>query len=142
MSHPSVAVAVAAMILLSPLLAASPVQAAQPAWRSPAAGSPERKQIMDAMRPPFEKSLGAKVIFKVKQLRVTDRHAFVSVEPLKPDGRPHRIVVDAPMDAYGEAILQRRGTGWTVLEWNMGATDVWYCELTARGVPKSILPNC
>jgi hypothetical protein len=139
---PLAAAAVAAAIISALPLVATPAWAAQPAWRSPAAGSPERKQIVDAMRPPFEKALGAKVIFKVKQLRVTDRHAFVSVEPLKPDGRPHRIVVDAPMDAYGEAILQRRGTGWTVLEWNMGATDVWYCELTARGVPKSILPYC
>jgi murein DD-endopeptidase MepM/ murein hydrolase activator NlpD len=117
-------------------------QAAETVWRSPGAGSPERKQIMDAMRPPFEKALAGKVVFKVNELRVTATHAFASVAPLRPDGRPHRIMVDAPMDAYGEAILQRRGTGWTVVDWNIGATDVWYCQLTARGVPKSILPYC
>ena len=100
---------------------------------TPAAGSEERKAIMDALREPFERDLEQEVIFKVDMLRVSEDWAVVRVTPQKPGGgkidyrRTHyREQVEAEMfDPSGEALLQMDGgpDSWKVVKWRFGQTD-------------------
>jgi hypothetical protein len=53
---------------------------------TPASGSPERKAIMDGLRPTFERVFGKPVEFKVSSLRVASGFAWVVVHPQRPDG--------------------------------------------------------
>jgi hypothetical protein len=55
---------------------------------TPAPGSPERKAILDDVRPAFEKLFGAPIEFQVKTLRVADGFAWATLHPQRPDGEP------------------------------------------------------
>lgn len=115
---------------------------------TPAAGSEERKAIMDALRVPAEKDLGRKVIFRVDHLRVASNWAFARVVPLLPNGgeidysrTKYRTQLDeGAFDAEAECLLRREGGGWVVLEWRFGATDtetqIW---VEKYRIPKSLL---
>lgn len=121
--------------------AASPI-------RTPAAGSPERKAIMDALREPVQTDLRQPVIFKVKALRVTDEWAFLDGQPLRPDGSQ----VDYRKTRYQEriregffengisALLRKRQGQWQVVTYSIGHTDliygIWDQEF---GAPRAIL---
>jgi hypothetical protein len=54
---------------------------------TPQPGTPERKAIMDALRPSFEALFGPPIEFKVSDLRVAAGFAWVSVHPQRPGGR-------------------------------------------------------
>ena len=54
---------------------------------TPPPGSPERKAIMDGLRPTFEKAFGKPVEFKVESLRVAAGFAWVEVHPQRPNGK-------------------------------------------------------
>lgn len=71
--------------------AVTPNPAAQPQTSTPPPGSPERRAIMDAMRPQAEQMVGQPVIFRVISLNVIRRdgvQAWAVVQPLDPQGRP------------------------------------------------------
>jgi hypothetical protein len=55
---------------------------------TPQPGSPERKAILDGLRPAFEKAFGKPVEFKVSSLRVAAGFAWVVVHPQRPNGVP------------------------------------------------------
>ncbi len=115
---------------------------------TPAAGSEERKAIMDALRVPAEKDLGRKVIFRVDHLRVAGNWAFARVVPLLPNGgeidysrtKYRTQLEEGAFDAEAECLLRRDGDEWTVLEWRFGATDtetqIW---VEKYRIPKSLL---
>lgn len=126
-----------------------------PAWsasaqkaHTPAAGTEERQAIMDGLREPVEKDLKQRVIFKVDRLRVAGNWAYARVSPLRPDGSAinfrqtrYRVAMEEGMfDPQGEALLKYDGTGWKVLEWVFGSTDVPSVDWpdTYR-LPKSLL---
>lgn len=98
---------------------------------TPAAGTPVRKAIMDALRVPAERDLGQPVIFKVQHLRVGGGWAFARVEPLQPNGRAIDYSrtkyaeddAEGVFDGEGEALLRGSGQDWEVVEWRFGATD-------------------
>lgn len=98
---------------------------------TPAAGTPERKAIMDALRVPVEADLRQKVIFKVQHLRIVGQWALARVVPLRPDGgdinysktRYREDMEEGAFDGEGEALLRRDGDGWRLLEWRFGASD-------------------
>ncbi|MEP6956437.1 MAG: hypothetical protein ABI883_06395 [Chthoniobacterales bacterium] len=98
---------------------------------TPAAGSTERKAIMDALRVPCERDLNRKVIFRVDHLRVAGDLAFARVVPLQPNGNEidykrtkyREELEEGAFDGEGEALLRRQGGEWRVLEWRFGATD-------------------
>ena len=115
---------------------------------TPAAGSEERKAIMDALRVPAEKDLGRKVIFRVDHLRVAGNWAFARVVPLLPGGgeidysrtKYRTQMEEGAFDAEAECLLRREGDGWKVLEWRFGASDtetpIWAEKYR---IPKSLL---
>lgn len=99
--------------------------------RTLAAGSSERKAVMDALRGPARQDLNQPVIFKVGQLKVAGDWAFARVVPLQPNGKPidysktkyREVAEQGVFDAEGEALLKRTNGGWSVVEWRFGATD-------------------
>lgn len=110
---------------------------AQDKVASPAQGTPERKAILDGLRPKLEAELKAELVFVVSDIRASADWAFVMAQPQRKDGKK----LDGKK-IYGEhwehmdgltltAVLRKKANQWTVLEHHVGATDVWwgqYCE--------------
>ena len=124
--------------LLLPVLllvsAAAATARAQDGTTTPAAGSPERKAIADALRAPVERELKQKVVFKVDHLKLKDGWAFLRGVPQKPDGgevdynsTPYRQrVKDGVFDDGIVALLRKKAGKWQVVKYVIGATDVPY----------------
>ena len=95
----------------------------------------ERKAVFDALRPAVEARLGPDVEFVVAHLRIEGGWAFVIADPQRKGGRP----IDGwaifgehfdNMDGLRtEAVLKRTKGRWRVVDWGIGATDVWYCDV-------------
>jgi hypothetical protein len=108
----------------------------------PAPNSPQRRALMDALRPRIERVLGAPVEFVVTQAAVRDGWALVIAEPQRPgggriDGRryfPHDF--DNMDGLTVTAILRFRAGRWAVVDHGIGATDVWYCGM--NGPPRAL----
>ena len=98
---------------------------------TPAAGSPERKAIMDVLRVPVEADLRQKVVFKVQHLRIVGPWALARVVPIRPNGsdidysrtKYRDDLEEGAFDGEGEALLRNDGGGWRLLEWRFGASD-------------------
>ena len=106
---------------LPPKIARSDVMTPQP-------GSPERKAILDALRPTFEALLGAPIEFRVSSLRVAAGFAWVVVHPQRPNGTPiskeqwSAGVGPCEQDratAVAQFWMRKRGDGWKV-GWSNG----------------------
>ena len=95
----------------------------------------ERKAVLDTLRPAVEARLGPNVEFVVAHLRIEDGWAFVIADPRRKGGKP----IDGwaifgehfdNMDGLRtEAVLKRTKGRWRVVDWGIGATDVWYCDI-------------
>jgi hypothetical protein len=115
---------VAACCLCTPLAA-----------RTPAAGSAERKAILDALRPSVEARIGPNVEFVVSILNVEGNWAFVHAEPRRKggkqiDGRAYFPHEWDDMDGItSTAILRYQNKRWNLVESAIGATDAWYCGM-------------
>ena len=135
-------------------LAASLALAAQAQDKliSPGQGTPERKAILDGVRPVVEQKLKGEVVFAVNDIRAYKNWAFVMADPQRKDGKRFDIVklfgkeTSQMMDGLKvTAVLQRRGADWVLVEHMIGATDVWwtsYCDDKTRKVPKEVLGVC
>jgi hypothetical protein len=119
---------------------------AQDKVTSPAQGTPERKAILDTLRPTLEAELKAELVFVVSDIRASADWAFVMAQPQRKDGKKLN-----GKNIYGEhwehmdgltltAVLRKKTNRWTLLEYQVGSTDVWwqqYCDqksMTARQV--------
>jgi hypothetical protein len=120
------------------------------AVRSPAAGSAERKALMDLLRSKVEPDIGFPVVFVVETLNISGDWAFAVVEPQRPDGRAieireTKLTRARPIDVIDglrtEAVFRREGGAWKLKEYAIGATDVWY-EGYCRTAPKGLIPVC
>ncbi len=115
---------------------------------TPAAGTPEREAIMDALRVSAKKDLGRVVIFRVDRLRIAEGWAFARVAPTLPNGdeidyskTKYREQVElGAFDPQAEALLRYEGGEWKVLDYRFGATDLESPVWAERyRFPKSIL---
>lgn len=106
----------------------------------PPPGSDLRKSILGALRPSIEKRLGAGVEFRVTLIRVQHDWAFVVADPQRRGGKPidgHEIFGEdfSNMDRLRvDAMLRKQSGRWVVVEYAIGATDVWHCDVG----PKSL----
>ena len=95
----------------------------------------ERKAVLDALRPAVETKLGPNVEFVVQVIRVEDGWAFVMVDPQHKGGKSidgNRIFGEHFDNMDGlrvEAVLQLKRGRWEVVDYGIGATDVWYCDV-------------
>jgi len=96
-------------------------------------GSPERKAILDGLRPNFETTFGKPILFRVSDLRVAAGFAWVIVHPQRPNGvqiskeRWDAAVGFCEQDlatVIAEFWMRKRHDGWKV-GWSNGfcATD-------------------
>lgn len=110
--------------------------AGQERAQTPGPGSAERKAILDALRVPVEKRLKRKVVFKVDALKVLGGWAFVRGVPQQPGGKamdyggtPYaQQVRDGAFDDGFSALLRQRAGKWSVVTYNIGATDVVWAD--------------
>jgi hypothetical protein len=100
---------------------------------TPQPGTPERKAIMDALRPRYEAVFGKPVVFKVETLRVASGFAFAVVHPQRPSGAPieERTWVRAlgkdcahnPRSATHEYWMRKRNNAWVIERMNHMCAD-------------------
>lgn len=138
-----------ALALAATLFAAAPsasVAQGVNATAAPAAGSPQRRAILDALRPPIERRLGGPVEFIVRTIRVRGGWALVVADPQRPgggriDGRRYFSADDwEVMDGLTvNGILRFSGGGWRLVDHAIGPTDVWYCGVDG---PPASLTGC
>lgn len=140
-------------VTLIPQLQAKSVST-QATIRTAPAGSAERKQIMDAIRPHIEKDFGKPVEFVVRGLNISGGYAVALLDAQRPGGRridisrtplaaaQRRAGSDDPMIdcCHAEAILRLVKGRWQVVEAAAGSTDVWYepwCRRLRAGMCES-----
>jgi hypothetical protein len=134
-------------VLVLLMLAVVPVGAQGGKPTTPAAGSAERKAIMDALRVPVEKKLKQKVIFKVNHLKVLNGWAHLRGQPLQPNSKPinyrgtewQEAIENGAFDDGVYALLRKKSGKWKVVTFNIGATDVvWDTWDEDYGAPLAI----
>jgi hypothetical protein len=137
----------AALFTLALALLSAPAARGQGPARTPAAGSAERKAILDALRAPVEKELKRKVVFKVDGLKAQGGWAFVRGVPQQPGGRamdyrgtPYEEAIrEGIFDDWFCALLRRERGRWRVVTYNIGATDVVYSNWPEQhGAPRAL----
>jgi hypothetical protein len=95
----------------------------------------ERKAVLDALRPAVESKLGPNVEFVVQVIRVEDGWAFVMADPQRKGGKAidGRQVFGEDFDNLDglrvDAVLKLQNGRWEVVDYGIGATDVWYCDV-------------
>ena len=112
------------------------VPAAAQAVVSPPKGAPLRAEVLNALRPTVEKETGGRVLFAVHALNVMGEWAYVSGEPLRPNGEKvdwrktkYRRAFEADMfSGLVLALLRKQGDGWKLTELAVGPTDVAWIE--------------
>ncbi|HEV7587556.1 MAG TPA: hypothetical protein VGO40_05450 [Longimicrobium sp.] len=134
---------------LALVLALSAGQAQAQRVHTPAAGTPERRLLMDALRLRMQRELNRPMIFEVRQLRVLGGWAFAEVVPKKPDGSAfdyrgtpmEQRRRDGVLDEASVALLRRVGGTWRVVRLAIGPTDVaWWGWEKETGAPRAVLP--
>ncbi len=132
-----------AAFALSAALPAAPAQAQIRNGGTPVpAGSPMRRAILDAVRPPIERALRGPVEFVVQTIRVQSGWALVIADPQRPGGgaidASRYFPNEQEMDGLTvNAILRLRNGRWVLVDHAIGPTDVWYCD-PALGAPRSL----
>ncbi|BBF69660.1 hypothetical protein [Sphingomonas bisphenolicum] len=130
---------IATMMVMAALARASDIGVADP----------QRRVLLDALRPAIERDLGQKVQFVVRTLRRQDRWAFAHVVPQTRAGgaidfrktrhaeRVREGIFDGP-DVY--ALLEQKDGRWMVREFVVGPTDVAYAAWPDEfGAPAGLL---
>lgn len=129
----------AILVVATAPVAAFPIQPQRGAnaTAAPAPGTPQRRAILDALRPAVEAELGP-TEFVVNRISVRRGWAFVLAQPQRPGGA--RIRIPEHLREQYEigglevtAVLQFRYSRWNLVRHSIGATDVWYCGLFPRG---------
>ena len=103
---------------------------------------PERKAVLEALRPKVEAKLGPNVEFVVQVIRVENGWAFVMADPRRWGGKTidgERIFGEDFENMDGlrvDAVLHKRNGRWAVADYAFGATDVWYCDVGPKSLKR------
>lgn len=117
-------------------------------YSTPKPGDPLRSEVLDALRPRVENEVGQEVLFKIDQLRVSPRFAFLTAQPLTKSQEPidysktkfANSVREGLFDDWLCALLEKKDGEWKVLACEIGATDVPFVPWPeAFGVPREII---
>ncbi len=125
-------------LIAAAVLAFSATTVLAAAFSSPGAGTPQRKAILDALRPRIERDLGVPVQFVVEEIRVGGGWAFVRVTPQRKGGGAIRNRDPEADGVHTEAFLQLSGGRWTVKDYGIGSTDVWWISWCGK-VPAGLM---
>ncbi len=121
----------------------APAQPGASANAPPAAGSAQRRAILDALRPAVERRFGPPVEFVVHSIQVRGGWGVVMAHPQRPGGQRIDAARYFPandlefMDGITvTAVLRFERGRWRLVDHAIGATDVWYCD--GRTMPPAI----
>jgi hypothetical protein len=133
--------AVAAAIVLTVGAARSAQCQARP--YSPARGSVERQQIMEAFRAPISRALRRTVVFNDVRLRVQNGWAFIWAVPRSPDGQQvldldNPDCVNCTDNVVG--LLRWRGNQWMVVNYELMPGELPYAWERQYPAPRGIFP--
>ena len=114
---------------------------------SPARGSAQRAEILNALRPSVESETGGPVQFVVGDINVMGDWAYVNAMPQRPGGGPidwratkYREPFEA--DAFSGvvlALLRRQSGRWSIAGLYVGPTDVaWYNWIEKFKLPEEL----
>ncbi len=141
------------MIRLLAALALILIAYAAPAqdYYEPARGTQLRADLMSAIRPHIEWSLGAPVEFVVEDLRVSGDLAFASLWAQRPGGgaidmartpmardRGYDLMNDQPSI---QVLYRKSGNIWVAVQHEIAATDVWYSWGPICAVWRPVIPE-
>lgn len=112
---------------------------------SPAPGSVDRKEILDAIRPRAESQLGRPVEFVVTEMKMQDGWAFAILTAQRPGGKS--IPISETIFSPGEldtftifALLEDSSSGWNLMEYDLDPKEptpmVWREKY---GLPSTLL---
>jgi len=108
----------------------------------PKPGSPERKGIMDAMRPPVSKYVGKEVKFTGKP-EVSGEWAKYWGKAEAADGKPPKgdVAIEMQYDLF--ALLHKIDGKWKVVSWGYSSDISSYMEARAKfpEAPKELMPE-
>lgn len=76
----------------------------------PPAGSPERKAVLDGVRPTIERDIGRPVKIVVRAMRVNEKYAWIYYSLVSPDGSPLSGL--RASDATGAIFAEKRDGQW------------------------------
>ena len=114
----------------------------------PLKGDPERQALLDLVRRNVEDQLGRPVEFLVETLRVKDDWAFAILQPVRVGGgvidMDDTRLKDSEQAFDGlrtEVIWRKTGGEWTLGQYALGATDLWY-EPYCDTAPAGLIPVC
>ena len=136
------------LILAAAMLLASIASLA--AQTTPPRGSPQRAELMDALRPAVMTEIGGPIEFVVKELRVMPPWAYAFERPQRPGGTPidwrrTKFREDYAAGAMGDdvmALLRHDGARWNVVEYAIGPTDVtWDGWRQERRLPRRLFTD-
>ncbi|HET7460413.1 MAG TPA: hypothetical protein VFJ82_04160 [Longimicrobium sp.] len=113
-SAPRLAPLLARAAMLAAILAHP--AAAQARANAPAAGSPLRAAILDALRPSVERRLRAPVTFADVRVREAGGWAYVRAMPYARSGTTPRLLVGERFDPFVHALLRSQAGTWRVVE--------------------------
>ena len=112
-------------------------------------GDPRRAPLLAALKAVLAKDLGQPVTLRVDLLREQNGWAFASVRPRTADGKPIDFLRtryaerqrDGILDGDGTyALLSKRGGTWTVVQFDIGPTDVsWAAWPEEFGAPTTVV---
>lgn len=145
----AVAASGAPPVLAQSAPASSSTKTSEGSPRDVPVGDPLRPVILNALRPTIVADLGQPVMFVVQTLKVQGDWAFVVARPQQPGGRE----IDFRRTRYREqidegvfdgptlfALMQRRQQRWSVIDFAIGPTDVFYAGWPeAFGAPHRLL---
>lgn len=102
--------------------------------QSSVAETPERKQVLDALRIPVAQELKQDIIFKVDHYKAEGDWAFVSASPKNKDGgapnwkitKYQKFIDNGDFEDGIYALLKKTGGKWTVVTYLMNCHDVCY----------------
>jgi hypothetical protein len=137
-------------ILAALLVADANGAAAKDCPYTPAAGSAERKAIMDTLREPVMRELNQPVVFLAKQFTACRGWVFLEAEPQRPDGTPidwsvtsyAEAMADGMCGGYVHALMVKEGSRWRIRIYEICASDVpWVTWAEEYGAPAELFPN-
>jgi hypothetical protein len=116
---------------------------------TPEKGSPERKEILDALRIPVERDLKQPIVFVTDNFKVQGVWAFVGGSPNSANGGAPNYAGTKYAEAKSEgafdnnffALLKKTNGKWRVTTYAIGCTDVCFSDWWKRyRAPKAIFP--
>lgn len=118
---------------------------------TPATGTRERSELMDAVRVATREDFGTLVVFRVFNLRADGEWAFAQLSPQHPDGQSldpaitplyRDRAVPRPSSALQVDVIWRRDNDrWQVHAHRIGSTDAWWLRHCGDG-PGQVIPGC